>query len=77
MRNVPTSGGLSIGWQYRINLTVRQPEGSSVPNLVVYDLLVLGLALGTPSYQVLIGRDVLDRCQFLYDGPKQEFSLGY
>ena len=46
-------------------------------SLIVHDLLVVELSLGLLPYQVLIGRDVLDACRFLYDGPHKRFRLGY
>ena len=31
----------------------------------------------TPGVSVLIGRDILDQCRFLFDGPKRRFTLWF
>lgn len=38
---------------------------------------LLELPLTSIGYQALIGRDVLARCRFLYDGPRYAFRLTY
>jgi hypothetical protein len=41
------------------------------------NLLVLEVPLAGLGYQTLLGRDVLDHCDFLYAGRRQRFSLTY
>jgi hypothetical protein len=53
------------------------PTGNAQDHLVVPDLSVLELSLSSLGYQALIGRDLLARCRFLYDGPGNAFRLTY
>jgi hypothetical protein len=46
-------------------------------DLIVQNLLILEMPLGGLGYQALIGRDLLDRCDFFYGGRSQRFSLTY
>jgi hypothetical protein len=75
--NVPAQGGLSFSALHDASLTIVHPSGKAGDNLVIRDITVLELALASLGYQVLIGRDVLARCRFLYDGPKNRFRLHY
>jgi len=45
---------------------------------IAVDLEVAGSdALGGVQVQMLLGRDVLDRCLLAYDGPNRRFALAY
>jgi hypothetical protein len=77
LANLPTAGGLTVGTEYDISLTVLHPSGNARLHLVVSDLVVVELALGVLGYQALIGRDVLAICKFLYHGPRGRFRLSY
>ncbi len=77
LANLPTVGGLTLGMEYDVSLTVLHPSGDARFHLVVSDLVVVELALGVLGYQALIGRDVLAVCKFLYDGPRGRFRLAY
>ena len=44
---------------------------------MISDLLVVEVPLAVLGYQALVGRDVLGRCRFLYDGPSGRFKLTY
>ena len=71
----PTSGDdLEGRLLYRLRLGHIEPEVGGV-----FDALtVVGCdPLAANGYLMLIGRDVLDRCEFLYDGPKGEFTLTF
>ena len=74
---VPAAGGLTFRPQHDIALTVLHPSGSARDNLVIGDLIVLEVPLVALGYQALVGRDVLAKCRFLYDGPGGRFRLTY
>jgi hypothetical protein len=46
-------------------------------NLVMGTLTVAEMRVSQTGTEVLIGTDVLEKCQFLYDGPADSFSLTY
>jgi len=73
--HTPTSGDFGeLRAVYQIHFSFVGPE----PLVVSDSLFVVGCDRLTPNgYFMLIGRDILDRCQFLYDGPKGEFTLTY
>lgn len=77
LANVPAVGGLVPTILRDASLTVVHPSGDSRLNLVVADLSLAEVSLAALSYEVLIGRDVLDRCRFLYDGRGRRFRLTY
>jgi hypothetical protein len=58
-------------------LAIVHPSGNARDNLVIRDLSVFEVSLTPLGYQVIIGRDVLAKCRFLYDGPGDEFELAY
>jgi len=45
--------------------------------LVLGNQTILELTLNTLGYQMLLGRDVLEHCRFLLDGPRRRFFLKY
>ena len=75
--NLPATGGLTISCQYRVMLTVVHPSKKKYLDLVVPDLRVLEVPLSTLGYRALLGRDVLKRCRFVYDGMSGQFRLSY
>jgi len=75
--NAPALGGLTASTQYDAGLTSLHPSGNPSDHLVSVDLVVADQPLGVLAYQVLIGRDVLARCAFLYNGMTGKFSLDY
>jgi hypothetical protein len=77
LANVPALGGLRAGAHYHASLVVVHPSGDPGQALVLQNLLVLEVPLAGLGYQALIGRDVLDRCDFLYSGRRQRFTLAY
>lgn len=77
LANVPAVGGLTAGAHYHAGLTVVHPSGDPHQDLVFQTLLILELPLAGLGYQALLGRDVLDRCDFLYGGRRQRFTLAY
>lgn len=77
LANVPAHGGVSLASMHDAGLSIVHPSGNPGFNLVVRDLTVLELNLGPIGYQVLVGRDVLARCRFLYNGQGNRFRLAY
>jgi hypothetical protein len=74
LANIPALGGLRLGSHYHAGLVVVHPSDVSlvVPNLVILEVPLAGL-----GYQALIGRDLLARCEFLYNGRRQRFAFRY
>jgi hypothetical protein len=60
-----------------VELTLVHPSGYARANLVSRNLPVLEQPLNQLGYQALIGRDILDRCLLVYDGPGRAFTPGY
>jgi hypothetical protein len=77
LANMPAVGGLTAGAQYHAGLTVVLPSGDPHQDLGFQTLLILELPLAGLGYQALLGRDVLDRCDFLYGGRRRRFTLAY
>ncbi len=77
LANVPALGGLRVGAHYHAGMVVVHPSGVPGMDLVVPNLLILEVPLAGLGYQALIGRDVLSRCDFLYGGRRQRFTLMY
>lgn len=77
LANVPALGGLGAAGVYNVGLTIVHPSGDPSANLVLRNQPVMEQSLNQLGYQTLIGRDILDRCLLVYDGPGQTFTLGY
>ncbi len=77
LANIPALGGLTPITQHDAGLTLVHPSGDTRLNLVMGTLLLAEVSLGALGYEVLIGRDVLQRCRFLYHGPRNRFKLAY
>lgn len=77
LMNLPAHGGTSIASVTDASLTIVHPSGNARDNLVIRDLPILELSLGAIGYDVLIGRDVLANCRFLYNGKRNRFRLRY
>jgi hypothetical protein len=77
LANLPAHGGLIGAGRYEASTFVVHPSGSTKDNLAIPDLSVLELSLASLGYEVILGRDVLARCRFLYDGPANQFELEY
>src|SRR5438094_411584 len=61
----------------RFRLDVLHPSGSARDNLTERDFRILEIDLAYLGYQVLIGRDLLARCRFMYDGKARRFDLEF
>jgi hypothetical protein len=77
LANVPVLAGLRAGVHYHASLTVVHSSDDPGQALVFQNLLVLEVPLAGLGYQTLLGRDVLDHCDFLFAGRRQRFSLTY
>src|SRR2546421_592043 len=77
LANLPGHGGYTVGFYYDLGFTIVHPSGNLRDNLVVRSMSVLELSLAVLGYQVLIGRDLLARCHFLYSGLRNRFRLSY
>jgi hypothetical protein len=75
--NVPAAGGLTLSPAYNISLTIVHPSQNPRANLVLRNHDVIEQALNVLGYDVLLGRDVLSSCLFVYDGPSGIATLGY
>lgn len=75
--NAPDLGGINLDFSYDASLTVLHPSGDFKLNCVVKNLPILALKLNTVGYDLVLGRDVLSRCTFTYDGRKRSFTLEY
>jgi hypothetical protein len=51
--------------------------GESQPQSLALVLPVIESEFASQGFEVLIGRDVLQKCDLRYDGPKNTFSLTY
>jgi Retroviral aspartyl protease len=77
MTNVPAAGGFSFAVEREAGLRIIHPSGDPSRNFIEAALPVVELPLGQHGYQALLGRDLLDRCRFRYDGPARTFALAY
>jgi len=75
--NAPGLGGLNLRPQYLAGLRIEHPAGDPKFDFVIPAIDLVEHDFGAVCYQVLIGRDVLALCKFLYDGPANTFSLTY
>ena len=75
--NLPAHGGASFLALYDVSLTIPHPSGNPRDSLLVRDLKVLEISLAPLGYEMLIGRDVLSRCRFLFNGTANRFTLAY
>src|SRR5436190_282173 len=75
--NLPAHGGLTFATLHDASLTVLHPSGYSRDHLVVLNVTVLDISVSSLGYRALLGRDVLARCGFLYNGPNNTFRVAY
>jgi hypothetical protein len=68
-----TAGGSVIVNLYTVSLSVQHPDG---PLLAVQPCLdVTEFLHAPPNVDVLLGRDVLEECLLMIDGPEKRFTL--
>jgi predicted aspartyl protease len=77
LANVPAMDGVSFASHYDASLSILHPSGRQRDHFVITDIPVLELSLHVLDYQMIIGRDVLKECMFLYNGVGRRFCLKY
>jgi hypothetical protein len=77
LANVPALGGSQWAGEYLLSLIMVHPSGNPRDNGVWRNHPTVEQPLNQLGYQVLLGRDILDACLFLYNGPGRSFVLGY
>jgi hypothetical protein len=75
--NMPATVGLGLSSIYAGSITVLHPSGNARQNLVVPEVGICELPLRTLNLDAVIGRDILNRLRFVYDGPAGTFVLEY
>lgn len=75
--NAPGTAGFPYQPAYFAGITILHPSGQAAKNLVVHDILMADLPLRMLGYRLLLGRDALANCRFVYDGPALTFALEY
>jgi hypothetical protein len=75
--NAPGLGGLSLHPQFVVGFRVPHPSGVRTSDLSLPAVELIERPLGSSGFQVLIGRDILSRCVFEFDGPADTFTLSY
>jgi len=77
LANVPMAGGVNLAAEYFVALSIVHPAGTPRADLILRNHPVVEQQLGGLGLDVLIGRDLLDRCLTIYDGPGKAFTLAY
>lgn len=77
--STPSFGGPAVAGfpLYKVNLTVLHPSGNTQLHLARSAFPVAGIHLAHVGTEVVIGRDLLARCRFVYDGLARTFELEY
>jgi hypothetical protein len=58
-------------------MTLVHPSANQRANLVLRSLPVLEQPLNQLGYEALLGRDVLEHCLLVYDGPSRLLTIAY
>jgi len=77
LAKAPALGDVTFSAKYAASLTIIHTSGRTDDHLVINDIAILELPLDLIGYQAVIGRDVLSRCLFLYNGIGERFALKY
>jgi Retroviral aspartyl protease len=75
--NAPGLGGLGYYPQFMVGFRIVHPSGTRNLDFVEDATEFVERPLGVTAYQAFIGRDILSRCIFTFDGPANTFSLTY
>jgi hypothetical protein len=75
--NMPATVGLGLSSIYAGSIAILHPSGNARQNLVVPEVEICELPLRTLNLDAVIGRDILNRLRFIYDGPAATFLLEY
>jgi len=49
----------------------------NIPRIVIDNVSIIAVKLGSQPYKVLLGRDVLSKIVMIYNGPRALITLGY
>ncbi len=74
---VPSSPTPILTFSYKICLVIQHPSGNMGDSLVLPMQSVCETSLAHTGSDVVIGCDVLAKCQFLHNGVAGTFSLSY
>jgi hypothetical protein len=72
-----TAGGTVRVNLFEVSLTISGPAGKAGPMLVRDQLVVAELTQALTNIDALIGRDILNDCLFILDGPGKQFTLAF
>jgi hypothetical protein len=73
-----TVAGAAPADLYRVSLSFSASLGKSPLMFIRPMLLVMELPTPLPNnIEVLVGRDILDECLFIADGPRRQFTLSW
>jgi hypothetical protein len=77
--SAPTSGAAARArrYLYKVNLLLLHPSGNPQQHLSRSAFVVAAIPLARLGTDMVLGRDLLARCRFLYDGPAGTFQLDY
>ena len=75
--NAPGMGGLGLFPRFLCGMDILHPSGNRLQHFHLGAVELIERPLGSPDFRALIGRDILSRCVFTFDGPANTFSLGY
>jgi hypothetical protein len=70
---IPSLGGPLTLHQYEVSLTLLHPQAS----FTLFTLPVVAAVLAPQGIEVLIGRDMLNRCLYVHDGQAGTWTLGF
>jgi hypothetical protein len=77
LTNAPGLGGLSITPIRDASFILLHPDRRRSLHLNVWDIEVVELDIAAAGCDAVIGRDILARCTFTYNGRTNSFSLSY
>ncbi len=72
-----TAGGSVNVNLFDVSLTITDPAKPSTHTLVREHLVIMELLHALPTFEALIGMDVLAQCLLILDGPGQQFTLAF
>jgi hypothetical protein len=77
LANMPATVGMILTMFYRAGVVIQHPSGNPRQDHVTPELRICELPLSQLGYDAVIGRDILNRLRFTYDGPVGTFALDY
>ena len=77
LANAPGIGQSGASAQREAELAILHPSADTADELRFEGIELLELDLRSFGYQALIGRDILAKCEFHYNGPAGTFTLSY